>query len=707
MGAPLRVLIVDDSDEDAVLSVRQLQRGGFDVTWRRVETPQALATALQAEGWDLILADYAMPRFSGLAALQLLQDGGYDLPVILVSGTCGEEVAVAAMRGGAHDYLLKDHLERLVGAVERELREAEGRRQRRRAEAITRAIVNTAVDGIITIDEQGRIQSFNPAAERVFGYTAAEVVGQNVSILMPTPYREQHADYVSTYLRPGVQHIIGIGREVVGQHKDGTTFPMDLAVSEVAVGDHRLFTGLARDITARKRSEVRLALQYATTRVLAASPSLAEASPRLLQAIGEAVGWEIGELWQVDAATNVLRWNAVWHPASLAAADFVALSRRMTFAPGSGLPGHVWTSGQAAWIEDVVAGACFSRFAAAAALGLNGACAFPVRTDSAVLGVMVFFGRQRRKPEPDWLETLDALGCQIGDFIERKRAETALRESEHRFAQFMYHLPGVAFMKDVNGRYVYVNDAFQEVFHRKLSEYIGKTDDEVWPLPIAAQLQGNDRQVIDTRSVLQTTEIMPHDDGLHHWLVTKFPIFNSAGEPTMVGGVAIDVTEQRRTEAELHELQKATQQRERLADIGAITAQIVHDLGNPLAGVSMQAQLILRRASRDASQPVSTVVKAVESILAEVRRLDSLTKEFMEFSREQRLDLKAVDLRRFLQRIVDLWQPVAAARAIAINFHSPPDVPQLAADEEKLHRVFDNLGGTRPTLRSILSSRGR
>jgi signal transduction histidine kinase len=117
----------------------------------------------------------------------------------------------------------------------------------------------------------------------------------------------------------------------------------------------------------------------------------------------------------------------------------------------------------------------------------------------------------------------------------------------------------------------------------------------------------------------------------------------------------------------------------------------VHDLGNPLAGVSMQAQLILRRASRDASQPVSTVVKAVESILAEVRRLDSLTKEFMEFSREQRLALKAVDLRRFLQRIVDLWQPVAAARAIAIDFDSPADVPLLAADEEKLHRVFDNL----------------
>jgi PAS domain S-box-containing protein len=804
MDVPLRVLIVDDSDEDAALSVHELRRAGFDVTWRRVETPQAMASALAEANWDIVLADYAMPRFTGLAALQLIQSGGYDLPFIVVSGTFGEEAAVAAMRAGARDYVLKDHLHRLVGIVEREVREAEVRHERWRAEAalreseaITSAIVNTAVDGIITIDERGLIQSFNPAAERLFGYSAAEVLGQNVSMLMPAPHDAEHDDYVATYLRTGVQRIIGIGREVAGQRKDGATFPMELAVSEVALGDRRLFTGIVRDISERKRADMRLALQFATTRVLAASPSLSEAGPRLLQAICEAIGWQVGELWRVDAATNTLRWSTCWNPASLDASAFIALSQGTAFGPGEGLPGHVWANGQPAWIRDVRAASCMNRIAAAANLGLHGAFGFPVRTDTTVLGVMVFFGHQHREPSSDWLETLDALGRQIGDFIERKRAEEAIRdsearfrslitrspdtiivvddhgivrfvnpaaemlldrgasalvgepfgfpivagdatevdilrrgrpaaiaemrvvrtewqgervslaslhnitrrrhmesalhESEHRFAQFMYHLPGVAFMKDVDGRYLYVNDAFEELFHRKLGEYVGKTDDEVWPPQIAAQLRTNDRQVVETRSVLQTTEAIPHDDGMHHWLVTKFPILNGDGEPTMVGGVAIDVTERRRAEAELRELQKITQQRERLADIGAITAQIVHDLGNPLAGVSMQAQLILRRASRDASQPVSTVVKPVESILAEVRRLDSLTKEFMEFSREQRLALKAVDLCRFLQRIVDLWQPVAAARAISISFDSPPDVPPLTADEEKLHRVFDNL----------------
>lgn len=122
-----------------------------------------------------------------------------------------------------------------------------------------RAILQTAVDGIITIDEHGIVDSINPAAEKLFGFSAAEVTGRNVSILMPSPYREDHDTYMANYLRTGKAKIIGIGREVVGQRKNGTTFPMDLAVSEVRLADRRLFTGFVRDISERKRAETRLA----------------------------------------------------------------------------------------------------------------------------------------------------------------------------------------------------------------------------------------------------------------------------------------------------------------------------------------------------------------------------------------------------------------------------------------------------------------
>ncbi len=118
-----------------------------------------------------------------------------------------------------------------------------------------RAILQTAVEGIITIDERGIIESLNPAAEHLFGYNAAEVMGRNVSVLMPSPDREEHDYYLANYLRTGHAKIIGIGREVTGRRKDGTVFPMDLSVSEVKLADQRLFTGFVRDITERKRLE--------------------------------------------------------------------------------------------------------------------------------------------------------------------------------------------------------------------------------------------------------------------------------------------------------------------------------------------------------------------------------------------------------------------------------------------------------------------
>src|ERR1700682_3212347 len=170
MAEPLRVLIVEDSEDDATLLVRELERAGYDVSWERVETAGSMRSALKGRSWDLVVADYNMPSFSAPAALALLQQLEIDLPFIIVSGSVGEDIAVEVMRAGAHDYLLKGNLKRLFPAIQRELDQAGQRRARRKAEERYRELFESANDIVFTLDLEGRFTSINAAAERINGY---------------------------------------------------------------------------------------------------------------------------------------------------------------------------------------------------------------------------------------------------------------------------------------------------------------------------------------------------------------------------------------------------------------------------------------------------------------------------------------------------------------------------------------------------------
>src|SRR5687768_14847895 len=138
MMAKLRVLMAEDSETDAELVLRELRRSGYEIMWKRVETAETMRAALEKESWDLVLSDWAMPQFSARAALAVLKSSGLDLPFIILSGTIGEDTATEALRAGAHDFLIKDRLARLLPAIERELREARVRRQRSEAESALR-----------------------------------------------------------------------------------------------------------------------------------------------------------------------------------------------------------------------------------------------------------------------------------------------------------------------------------------------------------------------------------------------------------------------------------------------------------------------------------------------------------------------------------------------------------------------------------------
>jgi PAS domain S-box-containing protein len=262
LSEQLRVLIVEDSENDALITVRALQRGGYAPAYERVETEDAMSAALDRGPWDIIIADYSMPQFSGLEALRLLQRSGMDTPFILVSGTVGEETAVAALKAGAHDYLVKGNLTRLVPAVKRELRDAEMRRERgqsgkalREATELLQAVVEFSPVAIVILDTEGNVQRWNPAAQRMFGWSERQVLGRPLRTV-PEGKAEEHRELREAVLRGETFDGVHVQRVRKGGRR------LDISLSTAALRDAEGnvcgVVGMMVDVTERMRVEEEL-----------------------------------------------------------------------------------------------------------------------------------------------------------------------------------------------------------------------------------------------------------------------------------------------------------------------------------------------------------------------------------------------------------------------------------------------------------------
>jgi PAS domain S-box-containing protein len=253
---PLRVLIVDDSAEDAAVVERELTRSGYDVTARRVACPAGFAEALADGDWDVIVANYMVPGFGAVAALKLLKQSGRDIPFLIVSGSVTDEIAVASMWAGAHDYVLKDNIGHLVPAIEREMEEAAVRQQKVRADIAVRylsAIVESSDDAIIGKTLDGTITSWNRGAERLYGYAAGEVVGRSMNILISPARPTELSDILQRLARGGrTDHY-----ETAHRRKDGSLVEVAVKVSPILdmAGNVIGASSIARDITERKRAQ--------------------------------------------------------------------------------------------------------------------------------------------------------------------------------------------------------------------------------------------------------------------------------------------------------------------------------------------------------------------------------------------------------------------------------------------------------------------
>jgi PAS domain S-box-containing protein len=308
----------------------------------------------------------------------------------------------------------------------------------RESEARKAAILESALDCIITMNHEGKVVEFNPAAEKTFGYTRADVIGRDLCemIISPEPRDKYHAG-LGRYLAIGDSVVLNRRLEMLAVHADGHEFPVDLAIIRIPVPGPPMFTAHLRDISERMKVETRRNVRLAVTQILAQAITIQEAAVKILETICKGLGWDIGALWLKDIEADALRCIDICHAPEKEDSEFVKMCRRYLFKRGEGLPGRVWASGKRAWIQDVVRDTNFPRAAAAAAAGVHGAFGCPLRVGTQLLGAIEFFSHEIREPDADLLEMMDTVSGQIGQFIERMQAYAELREADRRKDEFL------------------------------------------------------------------------------------------------------------------------------------------------------------------------------------------------------------------------------------------------------------------------------
>ena len=290
----------------------------------------------------------------------------------------------------------------------------------------SRVVAETASDAIITIDDSSIILFANRATEEIFGYSHDELIGKSLTMLMPDYLRSLHRDAIKNYLAGGARHIMWSSVELPGLHKDGRQLSLEISFGEFTESGTHYFTGIVRDSTDRKRLETRLIVQYQAARILAESESLEAAAPRLLRAICENLSWNVGQMWVVDRKAELLRWIANYSD-SAELSEFEASSSSRHFVRGAGFPGHIWDTGTSQWITDYAQNT-FPRSELAAKSDLQSAVGFPIKLGEEVSAVMEFFSREAQIPDESLLAVMTAIANQIGQFVERKRAQQELAE---------------------------------------------------------------------------------------------------------------------------------------------------------------------------------------------------------------------------------------------------------------------------------------
>jgi two-component system sensor histidine kinase/response regulator len=590
----------------------------------------------------------------------------------------------------------------------------------RRSEEHFRALIENARDVITIIDGRGMILYANPAVELILGYAPAELMGQcTFDFAHPddVPQLLHRAKDIARMTRTTEPFVFRF------RHRDGSWRILESIGNLPPDASGRGSIAISsRDVTERKAAEQRLAAQHQAARILAEASTLAGAVPRILQAICENLDWDLGALWSVDHEASVLHCVEVWQTPATDAPEFQALCHRTTFPPGVGLPGRVWTSGEPAWIPDVVCDSNFPRAAVAAREGFHGAFGVPIRTRSGVIGVFEFFSRAIQHEDQALLQMLGVIGHQLGLFIERKEAEEAIREGEERSRLIVETAYDALITMDAKGAITGWNGEAEKVFGWSREEVLGQPLSttvippryrEAHERGLARFLATGEGPVLNTR--IEITAL--HRDGRE--IPVELAVWPVKTRGTFTFSAFVhDITERKRAEeerrtytqqleeararAEMQALQLQQQTVELVAARdGALAstrakseflANMSHEIRTPMNGVIGMTDLLLdtelTREQRDAALAVRSSADALLTIINDI----------LDFSRIEagKLTTEVADfnLRTALEDVADLLAPKAQEKRLELTCDVPPGFPErLRGDPTRIRQIVTNLLG--------------
>ena len=636
---------------------------------------------------NLAIPDLGVVAYAGVP---LVTSAGYPLGSFCAIDTrprvwTSEEIEI--LRDLAASAMSEIELREAAYAIERE--------QNRRL-----AILEATDQGIYGVDSELRCTFINQAGARLLGYAVEELLGRNMHELIHssrpdgTPYSEEDCAICAT-LRTGEG--VRIEEDVLWR-KDGSPLPVEYgAYPKMEGGEIRGAVVTFQDITDWKRAQDRAAAQHEVIRVLAESPSVQEACPKILQAIGSHLGWPHGAMWEVKSNSQCLHRVAAWHDPSKAKSTIEAVSGRITFRPGEGLPGRVWASGAPTWIRDVTQDANFPRADAAMRDGLRGAFAFPIRSESEISGVLEFFTTDEAEPDRSLLEAMDSIGSSIGQFLERKRAEERLRQSEERYRKLVELSPD-AVLVHRGGEVLYANPSAARLFGAEDSgDLVGR--------PVLDLVHPDYRELAENRvrSVRSTGKPTPRIEEKFLRLDGEVIHVEVAGNGIVWQGrravqvVLRDVSERKHAEAErvrLYEDARAAQVEAEAASRAKsqFLANMSHEIRTPVNAIVGYADLL----EMGVAGPITDRQRAhLERIKSSSEHLTGLIDDVLDLAKVEAgriaVEHETAQAGDAIREALDLIAPQAAARRIEVRNACAGGELKYVGDENRVRQILVNL----------------